>query len=180
MYKIFISLIFLFPSYSFGKNMIFEDFKNNPSERWEFIADTVMGGVSEGSVSFQKEKNIFYARMTGNVSLENNGGFIQFRRKVENKLSNNLQGINVKVRGNDLEYYIHIRTKGTILPWQYYQAPFKVKKEWNEIAIKFLDFKRSGIMLSKKFKPKNITSLAIVAYGKNHKVNLEVDTISLY
>ena len=180
MYKIFISLIFLFPSYSFGKNMIFEDFKNNPSERWEFIADTVMGGVSEGRVSFQKEKNIFYARMTGNVSLENNGGFIQFRRKVENKLSNNLQGINVKVRGNDLEYYIHIRTKGTILPWQYYQAAFKVKNEWNEIAIKFLDFKRSGIMLSKKFKPKNITSFAIVAYGKNHKVNIEVDTISLY
>ncbi len=35
-------------------------------------------------------------------------------------------------------------------------------------------------MLSKKFKPKNITSIAVVAYGKNHNVDIEVDNISFY
>ena len=59
MYKIFIIIILLFPSYSFGENMVFEDFKNNPSERWEFIADTVMGGVSEGKF-YLKKKKIFF------------------------------------------------------------------------------------------------------------------------
>ena len=93
MYKVFIIIILLFPSYSFGENMVFEDFKNNPSERWEFIADTVMGGVSEGEVLFKKEKDIFYAKMIGAVSLENNGGFIQFRRKIQNKLNNSFEGL---------------------------------------------------------------------------------------
>ncbi len=123
MYKIFISIFLLIPKYSYGDTMLFEDFNNNPSNRWEFIADTVMGGVSEGNVLFiNNDKS--YAKMTGNVSLENNGGFIQFRRLVNNKLSENFKGLKLEVRGNNLEYYIHIRTKGTFLPWQYYQAPF--------------------------------------------------------
>ena len=180
MYKLIIIVVFLFPYFSFGENMIFEDFDNKPSKRWEFIADTVMGGVSEGNVLFLKERNTFYAKMTGNVSLENNGGFIQFRRKIQNKISNDFQGLNIKVRGNKLEYYIHIRTIGTILPWQYYQAPFIVEQSWKEIDINFEEFKRSGIMLSKNFNPKNIKSIAVVAYGKNHKVDIEVDTISFY
>ena len=180
MYKVFIIIILLFPSYSFGENMVFEDFKNNPSERWEFIADTVMGGVSEGEVLFKNEKDIFYAKMIGAVSLENNGGFIQFRRKIQNKLNNSFEGLSIKVRGNNLEYYIHVRTKGTILPWQYYQAPFEVNQSWKKINISFESFKRSGIMLAKKFNPRNVKSIAIVAFGKNHKVDIEVDEISFY
>jgi len=180
LFKILITIIVCFPALCIGEDVIFDDFNNNPAKRWEFIADTVMGGVSEGDVSFIKEENKFYAKMVGNVSLENNGGFIQFRRKIEQKLKDNLSGIKIIVRGNGLEYYVHIRTKGTFLPWQYYQAPFMAQNSWEEIDISFDKFKRSGIMLSRKFTAKNITSIAIVAYGKNHKANIEVDNISFY
>ena len=57
LYKILFNLIIFFPLYSVANEMIFDDFKNNPSDRWEYIADTVMGGVSKGNVTFiNKEK----------------------------------------------------------------------------------------------------------------------------
>jgi len=180
LFKTLVSLIIFLPAYCIGADMVFEDFDNNPAKRWEFISDTVMGGVSDGNVSFINKENKSYAKMIGNISLENNGGFIQFRRKIKKKLMDNLSGIKITVRGNGLEYYIHIRTKGTFLPWQYYQAPFNVENSWQEIDISFENFNRSGIMLSKKFSSKNITSVAVVAYGKNHKADIEVDNISFY
>ena len=54
-----------------------ENFKLQPETRWRFFTDDVMGGVSTGQVTFLKEGNQTYAHMTGNVSTENNGGFIQ-------------------------------------------------------------------------------------------------------
>ena len=64
--------------------MIFEDLNENSGEsKWEFISDQVMGGISSGSFNILKEKNVRFLRMKGNVSLENNGGFIQVRKLVD-------------------------------------------------------------------------------------------------
>ncbi len=41
------------------------------------------------------------------------------------------------------------------------------------------DFKRSGILLPRKINPKNIKSLALVAFGREYKVKLDVSDISL-
>ena len=78
------------PSISSGQTMVFEDFTNNPGVRWKFITDQVMGGVSTGNLEFRNEANKNFARMTGMVSLENKGGFIQFRRKVVRQFDKNL------------------------------------------------------------------------------------------
>ncbi len=180
MYKVFVIIILLFPSYSFGENMVFEDFKNNPSERWEFIADTVMGGVSEGEVLFKKEKDIFYAKMIGKVSLENNGGFIQFRAQIAGSLDNNMKGIKIVARGNNKKYYIHLRTSGTILPWQYYSQSFDVKNNWSEIVLPFTQFKASGTFMRKIIKPSSIRSVGIVAFGREHKAEIEVSEIIFF
>ena len=75
---------FFFSTYVFSKEMIFEDFnKNSKESNWEFITDQVMGGVSSGSFNILKETNRSFLRMTGKVSLENNGGFIQVRKLVD-------------------------------------------------------------------------------------------------
>ena len=139
-----------------------------------------MGGVSDGKVEYFKEDDKSYARMTGIVSLENNGGFIQIRKKMVFSLSNEVKSIKIQVRGNNQEYYIHIRTSGTILPWLYYQAPFIANDKWETQDIKLLEFKRSGIMLAKKINPKNIKSIAIVAYGKEHEAFIDVNNIIIY
>ena len=80
------------------------------------IADQVMGGISTGRLDFISEGVDSYARMTGNVSLENTGGFIQIRREVENYFEEASEGIELKISGNNQQNFVHIRTTGTFLP----------------------------------------------------------------
>ena len=51
-----------------------EEFCESGNAKWCFVTDKVMGGVSEGSLEFIKEDNTYFYRMTGELSLENNGG----------------------------------------------------------------------------------------------------------
>ena len=82
----FILIFFLiFPFYLKGEDFIFEDFLSNTNKDWEFISDNVMGGISFGKLQFISEEGYTFARLTGKVSLENNGGFIQFRRTWRDK-----------------------------------------------------------------------------------------------
>jgi hypothetical protein len=49
------------------------------SERWVYLADTVMGGVSEGSANIIDTPEGKAIKLFGKVSTQNNGGFIQVR-----------------------------------------------------------------------------------------------------
>ena len=85
------------------------------SEKWEFFSDQVMRGVSEGSLAVITENKLNFLRLKGRVSTKNNGGFIQFRSKV-NIESNKLKGIKFKIRGLPSENFVHIRTDLLFLP----------------------------------------------------------------
>ena len=67
-------------------------------------------GKSYGKLNFVSENNIKFARMAGNVTTENNGGFIQFRAELSYKLKDESNGIKLTVRGNNQDYFVHIRT----------------------------------------------------------------------
>jgi hypothetical protein len=103
-----------------------EDFTKQPQARWRFVTDGVMGGVSSGQVVFMQNGDLPYARMTGRVSTANRGGFIQMRLDFLSSPPKGSTGVRLIVRGNDQRYFVHLRTTGTILPWQYYQAGFPV------------------------------------------------------
>ena len=105
----------------------------------------------------------------------------QVTNKTKETLKNiNFKGIKINSRGNDKEYFIHIRTKFTLLPWQYYQGKFSVNSKWQEIKINLSEFKRSGVLLPQYIKPQHILSVALVAFGKKHRVSLEVSEIAFY
>ncbi|MGI9371638.1 MAG: CIA30 family protein [Hyphomicrobiales bacterium] len=157
-----------------------DNFNADPEKNWRFVADTVMGGVSTGTVSFKTENGNALAKMTGTVSTENNGGFIQFRRKIPSSVNDSVQGVQLTVRGNGELYYVHIRTSGTILPWQYYQAPFETQKSWRNVRIPISAFKRSGWVLRKSISPSSIKSVAIVAFGRDHEVDVQLSEIKWY
>ena len=50
--------------------------------QWSYFADTVMGGVSEGTAKFEDQGLDQVIRLIGEVSTANNGGFIQVRSPV--------------------------------------------------------------------------------------------------
>lgn len=159
---------------------VFEDFKVSPETRWAFFTDTVMGGVSTGQVSFQTEGGRSFARLQGDVSTENRGGFIQFRRALPDNLPQGTRGIRLVVRGNSQRYFVHLRGTRTVLPWQYYQAGFDVGTRWSEVRLDLGEFQPSGRLLPKRLQPQIMTSIGIVAYGRDHMAQLDVSQIDLY
>ena len=165
-------LLIIFISRSNGENILKDDFTNE--NEWTYIADNVMGGISDGRVDFNLVDSNVYALLSGNVSTENNGGFIQIRRELKNIDLSKAKSIRVYARGNNEKYYIFLRTTGTILPWQYYSHEFTVNEEYNEFIMPIKDFKKSGTLLAKQVNPKKITSVAIVAYGRDHVAEIYV------
>ena len=163
-----------------AETKLLDDFKNNPEDRWRFIADTVMGGISTGQLSFSADDTVNFARMVGKVSTENNGGFIQFRRSLINGLPANAEGLRLSLRGNGQKYFVHIRTKGSFLPWQYYQKSFVADEDWSETTFLLDEFRPSGVLLRKTIDPKSIRSIGIVAFGRDHEAEIDVRRISFF
>ena len=154
-------------------------FDNAPHTRWRFFTDQVMGGVSQGQVRFHEQAGATVLHLTGKVSTENNGGFIQARADLAPPGSS-ATGVRIVARGNGERYFIHLRTSGTILPWQYYQAGFSTGPDWQEIRLPFSAFKASGRLLRARPAPRTLRSIAIVAFGKDYSADLEVREIGLY
>ena len=90
------------------------------SERWVYLADTVMGGVSEGSANIIDTPEGQAIKLFGKVSTQNNGGFIQVRVNMPKGAATQFKGIKLKVKGNGDEYFVHIRNSSSKLPWHYY------------------------------------------------------------
>ena len=157
--------------------IIFAD-KFNQKNEWNFITDQVMGGISTGTYNYKKINDDNVIKITGNVSTKNNGGFIQIRRKLNNINLTNAKNVRVIARGNNEKYFVHLRTTFTILPWQYYQYSFTVKKDFKNFILPISNFKKSGFLLPDKINPKNIKSIGIVAFGKDYKAELTVKEIN--
>ena len=174
------SFLLILSQNAMAEQKLLDDFQNKPEDRWKFIADTVMGGISSGQLSFSVDDNANFARMVGKVSTENNGGFIQFRRSVINGLPAKTKGLKLSSRGNGQKYFVHIRTKGTFLPWQYYQQSFMANEDWSETTMLLNEFRTSGVLLRKTIDPKSIKSIGIVAFGRDHEAEIEVRKISFF
>ena len=159
---------------------IIEDFTMHPETRWRFFTDQVMGGVSTGGVAFAKEDGTSFARMTGRVSTANRGGFIQIRLDLATPPPEGTTGVRLIVRGNDQHYFVHLRTGGTLLPWQYYQAGFDVTESWSEVRLPLDAFKASGALLRGVPDPASLTSMAVVAYGRDHDARIDVREMGFY
>ena len=157
-----------------------DTFKGAPETRWRFFTDTVMGGVSSGRVDFIEEGGKTHARMTGRVSTANNGGFIQIRLDLSSPPAETMTGLRLIVRGNGQRYFVHLRTSGTLLPWQYYQASFDASANWKDVRLPLSAFKPSGSLLRSEPSASRLTSIGIVAYGRDHDAEIEVREVGFY
>ena len=165
-----------------SETMIIDNLTPEKNQQWVFFTDRVMGGVSSGKLEIGSEDGSKYYRMTGNVSTANNGGFIQFQADLSN-ISNTEEVFNwikIKVRGNNENYQIFIRTNLTVLPWQYYSSEFYASNQWKEIKLPFSSFKRSNFYQPKNINNTDIRTLGIVAYGKDYSADLNVGLIEFY
>lgn len=157
-----------------------EEFVMQPDASWRFFTDGVMGGLSSGQVRLMAEGGQPFARMTGQVSTANRGGFIQMRRDLDQPPPAATEGVRLVVRGNDQRYFVHLRTSGTLLPWQYCQAGFDTTRRWAEVRLPFAAFAPSGALLRRVPRPDSLTSVALVAYGRDHAAEVDLREIGFY
>ena len=151
----------------------------NSLKKWEFVSDKVMGGISEGKFEILKDKKNNFLRLSGFVSTENNGGFIQIRTNFDVN-EENFNGIRIKARGLPSEYFIHIRTSFLLLPWQYYSGKFVVSEVWEDHEILFEDFEKSNFYQPSLFISSDIKSIGFVAFGKNFEPQLDILKAELF
>ena len=144
---------------------------------WVPFSDQVMGGISEVNAYELLEDGVSFYRLEGNVSTKNNGGFIQLRAGV-NLRNKNIEGIRIKVRGNNNEYYLHLRSP-RMLPWNYYTAKFYASKEGMVVDLPLSSFEYSRDT-SKSFISSKIQSIGLVAYGKDFFVQVDLAEVELY
>jgi hypothetical protein len=150
-------------------------FSLNDPQNWTGITDQVMGGISDLAISHSD--GIFF--MKGNVSTDNNGGFVRLSSRVDIS-SNNYKGIRFQAKGNDETYEIHVTLKGLkIPPWSYFSQGFDVGNEWQEYVIFFADLERSSGFSAASMKAKNIRDISIAGFGRDFKVDLAIKNINL-
>ena len=148
--------------------------------QWSYFADTVMGGVSEGTAKFEDQGLDQVIRLIGEVSTANNGGFIQVRSPVLWEAAKGKTGIKLTIKGNGDQYYLHIRTANTRLPWHYYQHSFQTNGSWHEIRLPFDAFVKSSSLMKTKLNQSKIKTIGIVAYGKDYSADLSVQGLEFY
>ena len=126
--------------------MVVDDFSNaelisNFGTPWRGVSDRVMGGISEASVVRDVIDGRPGLRLTGDVRLENNGGFIQASLDLttaDGALDvSDFKGVRLLVRGNGERYSVHLRTPDNVRPWQSYRAYFTAGAEWQTIDLPF-------------------------------------------
>lgn len=93
-----------------GQSNIAYDFATQASvAKWSVQNDTVMGGVSESSNTWVNKQLVF----SGNLSLENNGGFVSCFGPVDEKLPSLMNGstaIRLRATGDGKTYLFQLRS----------------------------------------------------------------------
>jgi uncharacterized surface protein with fasciclin (FAS1) repeats len=102
---------------------------------WQTVLDGVMGGRSTGRIA-QGESGTM--RFSGELSLENNGGFSQIRTAVPEGTFAGATGLVMRVKGDGRAYQCDIRSSRLRLMAGGYQRSFKtVAGEWTEVEVPF-------------------------------------------
>ena len=176
-------IMIIFSSKSIAAEDLSFPFNADSGKYWQYVSDRVMGGVSDGQVTIEQDGEMYYARLTGNVSTANNGGFIQLRSGVSfanaEKDGKNLKGVRLNVRGNGETYDIHIITNDRAYYGDYYSATFKADSDWKMIDLPFNKFERQRYN-TLKLDAQNIRSFSITAYGRDFTSDVSVSTIEFY
>ena len=142
---------------------------------WEAVSDRVMGGVSEGTLALTDLDGRLALRLTGRVSLENDGGFLQMARDMDP--APRAAGIALTLRGCGQGYNLHLRTRDLDRPWQSFRAPLPTDGTWQEHRIRWADL--APHRTEARFDPATLCRLGLVAIGQEMEADLALHRLGL-
>ncbi|MDE0969701.1 MAG: CIA30 family protein [Octadecabacter sp.] len=152
----------------------------NPT--WEYVADSVMGGVSSGGIRRERHHGCKASILYGDVSLENNGGFIQIACNLGDSANafdaSEWIGLELDISGNGERYDIRLRTDQLTRPWQSFRTEFTALSEWQTYRIPFNTF--TSHKTDAKFDQAQLRRIGILAIGRKFKALVAVAGMRLY
>ncbi len=158
--------------------ILFEFNKESKTDNWTVINDVVMGGRSEADFSINYEG---YAVFSGQVSLENYGGFSSVRYRFESMDVIKYKKVVLKLKGDGKTY--QFRIKSDLSHAHTYVKHFQTSGEWEMIEIDFKDMHpqfRGRVLDMANYSGKRMTEIAfLIANKKAEAFRLEIDKISL-
>lgn len=150
--------------------------------RWLGVSDQVMGGVSEARVARTVVARRNCLRLTGDVRLENNGGFIQAACDLDREGASldlsGYAGLRLVVRGNGERYSVHLRSPDNTRPWQSYRSHFTAEADWAEVRLPFETFVPHRI--DEPMDISRLRRIGLVAIGRAFHADLAVSEIAFY
>jgi hypothetical protein len=149
---------------------------------WALVSDRVMGGVSDGSMTRETVAGREAIRMTGGVSLENNGGFLQVALDLGDAGSvvdaSRWDGVRLDVFGNGHVYNLHLRTADIRRPWESYRQSFEAPDAWTTVFLPFSEF--APHRTERPFNPGRLRRLGVVAIGREFEADIAIADIRFY
>lgn len=149
--------------------------------QWRLVTDQIMGGVSNGDLTLDSYKGRNCLRMHGDVSTDNNGGFVQIALDLTKDKPFDASayiGVELSVAGNNERYNVHFRTTDLWLPWQSYRFSFEATPEWQTIRIPFTNLE--AYRTATKFHKNKLKRIGLVGIGRDFKADLCVGSIKFY
>jgi hypothetical protein len=148
---------------------------------WRLVSDRVMGGVSDGRLVPATLDGRPCLRLTGSVSLENDGGFLQASLDLDPSGTLDARGyagIELEVRGNGEGYNVHLRTADTRIVWQSYRAGFVAADRWQTLRLPFATFQPYRIEV--RLDLRRLKRMGLVAIGRKFAADLCFGRVALY
>ncbi|HIC31096.1 MAG TPA: CIA30 family protein [Flavobacteriaceae bacterium] len=106
-------------------------FNNNSNiSNWQVVDDVVMGGKSNGNFQLNKDG---HAVFSGEVSLENNGGFSSVQYTFDALDITNYKTVCIKLKGDGNNY--QFRLKKDQNDYYSYKKEFKTNGDWQTIKL---------------------------------------------
>ena len=150
-----------------------------PRDGWRLVTDGVMGGVSRGTMTTETIDGRTCIALRGQVSTDNNGGFIQIAHDLEGALRNaeGYDGLKLDVLGNGETYNVHLRTSDLWLPWQSFRASFETSGEWTRVFLPFSSFEpyKTGAEL----RLDRLRRIGIVAIGREFDAEVCIGRVAI-
>jgi len=160
-------------------NLILFDFnRGSETDNWTVINDVVMGGRSEADFSICPDG---YGVFSGQVSLDNNGGFSSIRYRFESLDVIKYKKVVLRLKGDGKAY--QFRLKSDLNHAHSYVKHFQTSGKWESIEIDFKDMHprfRGRVLDMPNFSGRTMTEVAfLIANKKAEAFRLEIDWVSL-
>ena len=148
---------------------------------WECVTDTVMGGVSRARLSDDVLAGRRATRLTGEVSLDNDGGFVQMAFDLAPDGgrfdASAWDGVALEVFGNAETYELRLRTTALDRPWQSFRATFEATETWRWVTLPFASF--APHRTDAAFDPSELRRMGVLAIGREFRADIAVASVRL-